>query len=71
MKNVFKGANALIVSLALLTGAFAETCPFCHMPLASKMSKTKPVAVRLKKGGKVLYCCAACKMPASVIVKKK
>lgn len=50
--------------------AKAATCPVCHMPLASMKSKKDPVAVRLKKGGKVLYCCAGCKMPASMLVKK-
>lgn len=46
-------------------------CPVCHMPLAAKKDKDHPVAVRLKKGGKVMYCCAGCKMPKSMIVPPK
>lgn len=49
----------------------AVTCPVCHMPLSAKKTKTDTVAVRLKKGDKVMYCCAGCKMPASVLVKGK
>ena len=68
------------VSLMIATGAFAQAkkaapaalkCPVCHMALSSKMTKSNPTAVRLSKKGKVLYCCAGCKMPASVLVKKK
>jgi len=47
------------------------TCPVCHMPLSATKTKTDTVAVRLKKGDKVMYCCAGCKMPASVLVKGK
>jgi len=49
--------------------AAAVNCPVCKMPLSAKMTKADPVAVRLKKGDKVMYCCSACKMPASVLVK--
>ncbi len=49
----------------------AVECPVCHMPLSAKKTKTNTVAVRLTKKGKVMYCCAGCKMPASVLVKKK
>ena len=45
------------------------TCPVCHMALSSKKSAANPTAVRLTKKGKILYCCAGCKMPASVLVK--
>lgn len=45
-------------------------CPICKMQLSTKKDKDHPVAVRLKKGGSVMYCCAACKMPASMLVKK-
>jgi len=44
-------------------------CPVCGMFLASKPTQKSTVAVRLKKGGPVMYCCAGCKMPASVLVK--
>lgn len=47
----------------------APTCPVCHMPLSKTKTKMNPVAVRLKKGGPIMYCCAGCKMPASVLVK--
>jgi hypothetical protein len=46
-------------------------CPVCSMPLSAKKTAVDPVAVRLKKGGKVMYCCAGCKMPASVLVASK
>ena len=49
--------------------AAAPACPVCHMPLSKTKTKANPVAVRLKKGGPVMYCCAGCKMPASVLVK--
>ena len=50
--------------------AAAPACPVCHMPLSKTKTKANPVAVRLKKGGPVMYCCAACKskMPASMLV---
>ena len=68
---------ALIVAGAAAQGkkpdAKAKTteCPVCHMPLSAKKTKDNPVAVRLKKGAKVMYCCAGCKMPDSVLVKSK
>ena len=46
-------------------------CPVCHMPLSPKKDKAHPVAVQFNKGGKVMYCCPRCKMPASMIVKPK
>ncbi len=46
-------------------------CPVCKMPLSKSATAKSPVAVRLKKGGPVMYCCSACKMPASVLVKPK
>jgi hypothetical protein len=46
----------------------ATKCPVCHMPLSMKKTKANPIAVRLKKGGHVMYCCKNCKMPKSVIV---
>ncbi len=46
------------------------TCPVCKMPLSKTETKTDTVAVRLKKGGPVMYCCSKCKMPASALVKK-
>jgi YHS domain-containing protein len=75
-----KTLSILVVSLALLGGASAQskkaapktvTCPICHMALATKMSKANPVAVKLTKKGKTYYCCAGCKMPASMLVKGK
>lgn len=45
-------------------------CPVCHMKLSSKKTKDATVAVQLKKGGPTQYCCAKCKMPASVLVTK-
>ena len=46
-------------------------CPVCKMALSAKKTKDNTVAVQLKKGDKVMYCCSKCKMPASVIVKPK
>ncbi len=70
---------ALVASVAVVSAAgpvkppkaapAAPTCPVCHMALTKTKTKTNTVAVRLKKGGPVLYCCAGCKMPASVLVK--
>ncbi len=49
----------------------AATCPVCKMALSAKKTKMNTVAVQLKKGDKVMYCCSKCKMPASVLVKTK
>lgn len=68
---------AMIVAGAAAQGkkpkpaAKTTACPVCHMPLSAKKTKKNPVAVRLKKGDKVMYCCAGCKMPDSVLVKEK
>lgn len=83
MKNILSRAALTVVACSLLASlAFAETqkapsthkakatCPVCKMSLSAKKDKMHTVAVRLKKGGPVMYCCAGCKMPASVIVKK-
>lgn len=47
----------------------AVECPVCHMALSAKKSKSNTVAVKLTPKGKTMYCCAKCKMPASVLVK--
>ncbi|HLK15431.1 MAG TPA: hypothetical protein VKT78_11555 [Fimbriimonadaceae bacterium] len=73
----FTMLSLVVVSLLPFAGAAgpkkpkAPTCPVCHMPLSMKKTKADPVAVRLKKGDKVMYCCAQCKMPPSVLVKVK
>jgi len=73
-----KKAVLLIASIALVAVSFAGPdkpkakaveCPVCHMALSKTKTKTNTVAVRLKKGGPVMYCCSGCKMPASVLVK--
>ncbi len=65
----------LSASLALAgpqkTKAKPVACPVCKMPLSRTATATNTVAVQLKKGGPVMYCCSKCKMPASVLVKKK
>jgi hypothetical protein len=74
-----KSAIVFVLFGSLLTFAGAQTkkaapavsCPVCHMALAAKKSKSNPTAVRLTKKDKVMYCCAGCKMPASVLVKSK
>ena len=74
--------SAALALLALTAGAAiadgkkgapmaAATCPVCKMKLSDKKTKDNTVAVMLKKGGKTQYCCAKCKMPASVLVKEK
>jgi len=82
-KMTSKFLAILGVSTILLSGAFGQgkkaamaagpTCPVCHMSLSAKKTKDRPTAIRLKKGGKIQYCCAACvgKMPKSVLVKGK
>ena len=47
----------------------APKCTACGMFLAKQPTAKSTVAVRLKKGGPVMYCCSGCKMPASVLVK--
>lgn len=49
----------------------APKCPVCGMFLAKQPTAKSTVAVRLKKGGPVMYCCSGCKMPDSVLVKAK
>lgn len=69
-------ALAIVGSIAAFAGPQTKagmkkmTCPVCHMGLTAKQDKMHPVAMRLKKGGPVMYCCKPCKMPASMVVKK-
>ena len=49
----------------------AVMCPVCKMALSTTKTAKNTVAVQLKKGDKVMYCCSGCKMPASVLVKTK
>lgn len=81
----FKTATITVIAVALcmVSGmAFGQAkkkpaatktvaCPVCKMPLSAKKDKDHTTAVRLKKGGPVMYCCAGCKMPDSVLVKAK
>ena len=74
MKKAIKFAMLSLTLATVLPFATAAPpkptmCPVCHMPLSMKKTKADPVAVRLKPGGKVMYCCSKCKMPASVLVK--
>jgi Fe-S oxidoreductase len=52
-------------------GKMVTACPVCKMKLSDKKTKDNPVAIKLSKNGKTQYCCAKCKMPASVLVKDK
>jgi hypothetical protein len=69
-------ASALLALVSLTAGAaiadgkMGTPCPVCKMPLSATKSKDNTVAVKLTKGGKTQYCCAKCKMPASVLVKE-
>jgi hypothetical protein len=47
------------------------TCPACKMALSAKKTATDTVAVQLKKGDKVMYCCSKCKMDPKIVVKTK
>lgn len=68
---------AMLIGSAMAQGkgktppAKGRDCPVCHMPLMTKRDAGHPVAVQFNRGGKVMYCCPACKMPASMIVKPK
>ncbi|HWD37523.1 MAG TPA: hypothetical protein VG944_01630 [Fimbriimonas sp.] len=68
-----KSALIVVSSVALIGSALAvpkpPKCPVCHMELSKVKSKKSPTAVRLTKKGPIYYCCAGCKMPASVLVK--
>lgn len=44
-------------------------CYLCKMPLTIRQTKANPTAIRLRKNGPVMFCCAKCKMPASLRVK--
>jgi hypothetical protein len=59
------------IALAAPPKPAAAKCPACGMFLAKKPTDKSTVAVRLKKGGPVMYCCSGCKMPASMLVKAK
>src|SRR5438105_4207506 len=67
------GQHDKMASKSKMQGAKGATmmCPVCKTMALTKMpTKSNTVAVRLKPGGPVMYCCAMCKMPASVMVKK-
>jgi hypothetical protein len=82
MKKFLKIGATLAICTVLVSSAFAQgkkpmhkpamhkmakamPCPVCKMPLSMKKTKDNPVAVHLN--GKTMYCCAGCKMPASVM----
>ena len=80
MKKWISNSLSTLAVAGLIAGAALATpqtkakmavCPVCKMPLYMKKSAAHPVAVRLKKGGPVMYCCPQCKMPASMLVKPK
>jgi len=45
----------------------AATCPFCKMPLGTKMTKALPVAIKMN--GKTYYTCAPCKSKVAAMKK--
>ena len=55
------GASVLAApaKMAAKTAKAAPSCPFCHMPLGTKMSAKMPVAIKMN--GKTYYTCAPCK----------
>ena len=80
MKLLLKLAAICGLAAACVTSALAgpapdkgPKCPACHMVLSAHKSKATPIAVRLKKGGKIYYCCAGCvkNMPKGMVVKGK
>ena len=46
-------------------------CPACHMIASNKRTKEASVAMRLKPGGKIYYCCNKCKMSPKILVKDR
>lgn len=66
MRNILKGAVALIALSMLAVGANAQAkkapktivCPYCHMKMGMTKTKATPVAVKLKTG--TYYCCSTC-----------
>ena len=80
MKKTIKVAllSIMLVSVLPLASAIPPkakakpvTCPICHMALSTKKTKADPVAMHLKPGGKVYYCCSKCTMPTEMLVKIK
>ena len=81
MNNAIKFATLSLMLIAVLpmSGVAAQkkkkaasvTCPVCHMALSTKKTKADPVAMHLKPGGKIYYCCAQCKMSPKLLVNPK
>ena len=81
MNKMIARAGATLAMCLVVLPAFAgkkddpkkagPTCPACKMALSAKKTDKDPVAVQLKKGGKVMYCCAGCKMDPKIVVKEK
>jgi hypothetical protein len=77
MKQIMKGAVALIALSMLAAGASAQKpktaaktmiCPSCKMVMTMKKSKGAPVAIKTKKG--TFYCCAGCATGKAAMKKK-
>jgi hypothetical protein len=70
---VLVSSVAIVSAKPMKPAPAAPKCPACHMTLGKTKSAANPIAVQLKKGGPIYYCCAGCKskMPASMIVKPK
>ena len=82
MNKMIVRAGATLAMCLFVIPAFARpdgddkkpkgvTCPACKMVMADKKSDKTPVAVQMKKGAKVVYCCAHCKMDPKIVVKTK
>ena len=71
-KMIARAGATLALCLAVLPALAAPpTCPACKMPLSAKKDAKNTVAVQLKKGDKVMYCCSGCKMDPKIVVKTK
>jgi len=69
----FATLSLMLVTVLPLAGAAGPKpvrCPACGMIASTRRTKEATVAMRLKPGGKIYYCCNKCKMPASILVKK-
>jgi hypothetical protein len=80
MNKMMIRAGAVLAMASLVLPAVAQKdgkkpaanqCPACKMAMTPKKTAKTTVAVQLKKGGKVYFCCDHCKMDPKILVKSK
>ncbi len=81
MNKMIVRSAAVLALASMVLPAFAQkkddkkpaenTCPACKMAMTPKKTAKTTVAVQLKKGGKVFFCCDHCKMDPKILVKSK